>query len=84
MARRRQAVLEMHLAIATHKMNDVMKVLTIVATIFIPLSWVAGIYGMNFDYMPELHWFFGYPLAIITMLTLALGMIGWFRYRRWL
>lgn len=78
------SVLEMHLAIATHKMNDVMKVLTIVATIFIPLSWVAGIYGMNFDYMPELHWFFGYPLAIITMLTLALGMIGWFRYRRWL
>jgi magnesium transporter len=77
------SVLEMHLAIATHKMNDVVKVLTIVSTIFIPLSWIAGIYGMNFDHMPELHWLLGYPLAIFMMLAMASGMLGWFRYKGW-
>jgi magnesium transporter len=77
------SVLEMHLALATHKMNDVMRVLTVVSTIFIPLSWIAGIYGMNFDHMPELHWFFGYPLAVCIMLGMAGGMLGWFRYKGW-
>jgi magnesium transporter len=65
-------------------MNDVMKVLTIVATVFIPLSWVAGIYGMNFDFMPELHWAMGYPFALGLMLAMGVGMVGWFRYRGWL
>jgi magnesium transporter len=78
------SVLEVYLAAATHRMNDVMKVLTIVATIFIPLSWVAGVYGMNFDYMPELHWAFGYPLAVGLMVAIGLGMLGWFRWLRWL
>jgi magnesium transporter len=78
------SVLEMHIAIATHKMNDVMRVLTVVSTIFIPLSWMAGVYGMNFDVMPELHWIFGYPLAVGAMLTMAGTMLGWFRYKGWL
>ncbi|MEQ1566295.1 MAG: magnesium/cobalt transporter CorA [Myxococcota bacterium] len=77
-------VLEVYLAIATHRMNDVMKVLTIVATVFIPLSWVAGIYGMNFDEMPELHWAFGYPFALGIMAVMGVGMLGWFRHRGWL
>lgn len=78
------SVLEMHLAIAAYRMNDVMKVLTIVATVFIPLSWVAGIYGMNFDHMPELHWLLGYPLALGLMAAMTAAMMLWFRYRRWL
>ncbi|MEQ1501523.1 MAG: magnesium/cobalt transporter CorA [Myxococcota bacterium] len=76
-------VLELHLAVATHRMNDVMKVLTIVATVFMPLSWVAGVYGMNFDHMPELHWMFGYPFAMAVMIGMALLMLGYFKLRGW-
>lgn len=81
---RLNGVLELHLAVQTHSMNDVMKVLTIVSTVFIPLSWVAGIYGMNFDQIPELHWTLGYPFALGTMFAMAAGMLSWFRYRGWL
>jgi magnesium transporter len=77
-------VLEVYLAAATHRMNDVMKVLTVVSTIFIPLSWIAGVYGMNFDVMPELHWAFGYPLAVGSMLAVAAGMLLYFWRRGWL
>jgi magnesium transporter len=81
---RLSGVLELHLAVQTHSMNDVMKVLTIVSTVFIPLSWVAGIYGMNFDEIPELHWTFGYPFALGLMAVMAVAMLGVFRYRGWL
>jgi magnesium transporter len=81
---RLNGVVELHLAIQTHRMNDVMKVLTIVATIFIPLSWIAGVYGMNFDYMPELRVWWGYPAAVGTMVLAGLGMLGWFRYKGWI
>jgi magnesium transporter len=77
-------VLEVHLAIATHRMNDVMKVLTIVSTVFIPLSWVAGVYGMNFHEMPELGWKYGYEGALLLMAAMAIAMMAWFRHRRWL
>lgn len=66
------------------RMNDVMKVLTVIATIFIPLTFLAGIYGMNFDYMPEYHWRWAYPALWVLMLTLAAGMILAFRRRGWL
>lgn len=78
------SALEVQLAIATHRMNDVMKLLTVVATVFIPLSWVAGVYGMNFDDMPELHWTFGYPLAMGVMIAIGVAMLGYFRFKRWL
>lgn len=81
---RLSGVLELHLAVQTHSMNDVMKVLTIVSTVFIPLSWVAGVYGMNFEFMPEVHWLLGYPFALGVMVVMAVGMLGWFRYRGWL
>jgi magnesium transporter len=81
---RLSGVLELHLAVQAHSMNDVMKFLTIVSTVFIPLSWVAGVYGMNFDVIPELHWTLGYPFALGLMLTMAVGMVGWYRYRGWL
>ena len=74
---------ELHLASASIRLNEVMKVLTLIATIFIPLTFMVGIYGMNFDYMPELHWRFGYPIAMGGMLAIALAMLGWFRRRGW-
>ncbi len=76
-------VLELHLAMVTHRMNEVMRTLTIVATIFIPLTFVAGIYGMNFQRMPELGWRFGYPAALLGMFGLAAGMVAFMRRRGW-
>lgn len=72
------------LAILGHRQNEVMKVLTLVGTIFIPLTFVVGIYGMNFDYMPELRHRYGYPVVMGAMLVVALVMVAWFRARGWL
>ena len=65
-------------------MNEVMKVLTIIATIFIPLTFIAGIYGMNFKYMPELEYRWAYPLIWTVMVIMVLGMVVFFRKKRWL
>lgn len=67
-----------------HRMNEIMKVLTIIGTIFIPLTFIAGIYGMNFDNMPELHATYGYPIALGVMVVLALGLLYYFRRKRWI
>lgn len=74
---------DFHLAAVSNRTNDAMKTLTIIATIFIPLSFVAGLYGMNFDHMPELHWRYGYPLAIGLMVCTASGLLIWFRRKGW-
>ncbi len=68
----------------SNHMNEIMKVLTIIATIFIPLTFVAGVYGMNFEYMPELKWPWGYFLVLGFMLAVAIGMVGFFRRKKWL
>ena len=67
-----------------NRMNEVMKVLTIFATIFIPITFVAGVYGMNFDNMPELHKEWGYPAFWVIVSSVAGGMLIWFRKRKWL
>jgi magnesium transporter len=61
-----------------------MKVLTIISTIFIPLSFIAGIYGMNFEYMPELTWKYGYLFVWVIFLSVAAAMLLFFRRRRWI
>lgn len=61
-----------------------MKVLTIFASIFIPLTFVAGIYGMNFEYMPELAWRWAYPIVWLVMVSAAVGMLVYFRRKGWL
>ena len=66
-----------------HKMNEVMKTLTVVATVFIPLTFIAGIYGMNFSHMPELGWKFGYYALLLLMLIIALLMMVYFKRKRW-
>jgi magnesium transporter len=81
---------DLYLSSMSNRMNEVMKVLTIIATIFIPLSFIAGLYGMNFDRsasplnMPELGWYWGYPMALGVMAAVALGLLLFFRRRRWI
>jgi magnesium transporter len=77
-------MLDIYLSSVSNRMNEVMKVLTIIATIFIPLTLVAGIYGMNFQYMPELGWRWGYPLVWLVMLAIAGLMLVYFRRTKWL
>jgi magnesium transporter len=84
------SLLEIYLSSLSNRLNDVMKVLTIIATVFIPLSFIVGLYGMNFDRsvspwnMPELGMPFGYPLLWLVMLAVVAGMLIYFRRKRWL
>jgi magnesium transporter len=79
-----QSTMTTHLTIASNRLNEIMKVLTIISTIFMPLSFVAGIYGMNFDFMPELRWPWGYPLVWVIFLLIAGAMLLFFRRRHWI
>lgn len=78
------ALMELHLSTANNKMNEVMKVLTVISSIFIPLTFIASIYGMNFEHMPELAQWWAYPLVIVVMGTVATLLITYFRRRDWL
>lgn len=77
-------LMDLYLSSVSNRLNEVMKTLTIMATIFIPLTFVVGVYGMNFDVMPELRWRFGYPLVWAGMIAIAAGLLWWFRRRGWL
>ncbi len=77
-------MLDLYLSTVSNKMNEVMKVLTIFAAIFIPLTFVAGVYGMNFDYLPELHWKWGYFGVLGVMALVAITMIVYFRKKKWM
>ncbi len=77
-------LLDLYMTSISNRMNEVMKVLTIIATVFIPLTFVAGIYGMNFEYMPELHWRWSYPLLWLVMLLIARIMFIFFKRKQWL
>jgi magnesium transporter len=77
-------ILDIYLSSISNRMNEIMKVLTIIATIFIPLTFIVGIYGMNFEYMPELKWRVGYFIVWGIIAIVALGMLYYFRKKRWL
>ncbi|MCC5988854.1 MAG: magnesium/cobalt transporter CorA [Pararhodobacter sp.] len=83
-------LIDIHLSSIANRTNEVMRLLTLIATIFIPLTFVAGVYGMNFNpeagwwNMPELNWRFGYPAVLAGMLALALGLVWWFRRKGWI
>jgi magnesium transporter len=72
------------MAEASNRMNNVMKLLTTISTIFIPLSFVAGVYGMNFEYMPELKWHYGYFIVLGFMFSMMIGMLIWFSRKKWI
>jgi magnesium transporter len=75
---------DQYMNIQNSKLNEVIRVLTIISTIFIPLTFIVGVYGMNFEYFPELQWKYGYATVWVVMLALAAGMLGYFRYKRWI
>ena len=78
------SLMDMYMTAISNKMNEVMKVLTIIATIFIPLTFIAGIYGMNFDNIPELHYKYSYFILWIVMILLFIGMLFYFKRKKWL
>jgi magnesium transporter len=83
---------DLYMSSLSNRINETMRVLTIFSTLFIPLTFIAGIYGMNFDWeggamplnMPELHWYFGYPLALAMMAATAAVMLVYFYRRGWI
>jgi len=77
-------MLENHLSLLTTRLNEVMKVLTVISTIFIPLTFITGIYGMNFHFMPELEWRWGYPLALLGMAGIGVALYFYYRRKKWL
>ncbi len=76
-------MMDVYLSVQNQRLNEVMKVLTVIATLFIPLTFIASIYGMNFEHIPELHWRFGYGYALALMGATAAGMLLYFRRKGW-
>lgn len=83
------SLIDIYLSSTSHRLNEIMRVLTIIATIFIPLTFIVGLYGMNFSHpdsswaMPELHWYYGYPIVLGVMITLVAGMLIYFKRKNW-
>ena len=77
-------ILDIYLSSISNRMNEIMKVLTVIATVFMPLTFLAGVYGMNFKYMPELEWHWGYFSIWGIMLAIAISMLIYFRRKKWL
>jgi magnesium transporter len=78
------SALDAFLSIQSNRLNQIVKVLTIASIVLMSDALIAGIYGMNFDYMPELHWAFGYPWALGLMVAISISLVAFFRWRRWL
>ena len=77
-------ILDVYFSSVSNKTNEVMKILTIISTIFIPLTFVASIYGMNFKNMPELGWYWAYPLVLLVMLAIGISLVFYFRRKKWI
>jgi len=78
------SLFDAHLSLQSNRLNEVMKTLTLMSTIMLPLTFIAGVYGMNFEWMPELKHRYGYPGALTLMMFTALGILAWFRRKKWL
>ena len=76
-------LMDIHINTLNTRMNEIIKVLTIASTIFMPLTFIVGVYGMNFDYMPELHSGWGYPLVWGFMILMTVGMVMYFKHKKW-
>ena len=78
-----EGLMQLHFAAVTHRTNEIMRVLTVLSAIFLPLTLIAGIYGMNFEHMPELHTRYGYFFTLGGMVLLAALLLLWFRWKKW-
>ena len=76
-------MIALYLSLMSQKTNDKMKVLAVISTIFMPLTLIAGIYGMNFQHMPELGWKFGYPMVLLAMLIIGIGIGCFLKQKDW-
>lgn len=76
-------LLEAYLSVQSNRMNEVMKTLTLMSTVMLPLTFIAGVYGMNFEHMPELKWIHGYPFSLALMASVAASIVIWFRHKKW-
>ncbi|MCA0387030.1 MAG: magnesium/cobalt transporter CorA [Bacteroidetes bacterium] len=77
------SLIDVYMSYTSNRLNDIMKVLTVISTIFMPLTFIAGVYGMNFHYMPEIKQVWGYPAALLLMIVVALGFLKYFRKKKW-
>jgi magnesium transporter len=77
-------MLDAYLSSLSNRMNEIMKVLTMISTLFIPLTFVTGFYGMNFQFMPELHMRWAYPITVLVLIIIVIGMLIYFRRKKWL
>jgi magnesium transporter len=77
-------LMELYVSELSHRLNETMKLLTMIGTVFIPLTFIVGVYGMNFEYMPELAWPWAYPAILLFMLAIAGGMVIYFRIKKWI
>ncbi len=78
------SLIELYMSSISNRMNEVMKMLTIISTIFIPLGFIVGLYGMNFKYMPELNFHWGYPAVLVVLVVIVIVMLAFFRRKKWL
>ena len=78
------SMMDIYLSFQSNRMNQQMRVLTVITIIFMPLTVITGIYGMNFDNMPELHWHYGYFMVLGLMLCIIVGLLIFFSRRKWL
>ena len=78
------SMLDMYLSSVSNRLNEVMKVLTVISLIFMPITFIAGVYGMNFKHMPELEWHWGYPAALLVMVAISILMVFYFKRKKWL
>lgn len=77
-------LLSIYFSASSQKTNEIMRILTIFSVFFMPLTFIVGVYGMNFDFMPELHWKFGYPSVMVSMVLVIVIIYSWFKRNRWL
>jgi magnesium/cobalt transport protein CorA len=77
-----EAAVQLHFASISHRTNEIMRIFTVVSVVFMPPMLLTGIWGMNFKYMPELEWIYGYPLALCCVFGVCLGMLFWFKRRK--
>lgn len=78
------SILQVHFSHLSHRLNDVMKTMTVIATLALPMIVVSGIYGMNFAHMPELEWRYGYYVVIGLMIVISVSLLAWMKMRKWL